>query len=202
MLLLRRASKRPTTVSHLTLQQQQQRHIHATSQSYMGIDKVAENKIAEWLHNRGDESIGSTKKGKEISSDRHRDLSRTLGVHNDYVHSKILADNNIKPESLERRLALDAAWEKLKGKIQLAYYQRKKNHDNTNTKITVDEFVLSKSTRDQFEDEIMKLDKLAKKVNDSIISDSMRFNGRSPVRHARRYSFEERVREAITCCTP
>ena len=68
MLLLRRASKRPTTVSHLTLQQQQQRHIHATSQSYMGIDKVAENKIAEWLHNRGDESIGSTKKGKEISS--------------------------------------------------------------------------------------------------------------------------------------
>ena len=97
---------------------------------------------------------------------------------------------------------MDAAWEKLKGKIQLAYYQRKKNHDNTNTKITVDEFVLSKSTRDQFEDEIMKLDKLAKKVNDSIISDSMRFNGRSPVRHARRYSFEERVREAITCCTP
>ena len=49
----------------------------------------------------------------------------------------------------------------------------------------------------QYEDEMKRLDNMAKKVNDSIISDSMRFNGRSPVKYARRFSFEERVREAI-----
>lgn len=172
--------------------QQQRRYIHASIKASVGIDKVAENKIAEWLHNRGDESI-SAQKGKKLPSDRHKDLSRTLGVHHDYVHSKILADNNIKPESVERRLALDAAWKKLKEEIHAEYHDM-----DSNTQTSVNDFVALQSTRDRFEEEMKRLDQMAKRVNDSIISDSMRFNGRSPVRHAKRFNFEERIREAIS----
>ena len=114
-------------------------------------------------------------------------------MHHDYVHSKILADNNIKPESVERQLALDDAWEKLREKIQQAYH----NTISENNCMSAEEFAVSQSTRDQFEEEMEQLNKMAKKVNDSIISDSLRFNGRSPVRHARKFNFEERVREAI-----
>lgn len=150
-----------------------------------GIDKVAENKIAEWLHNKGDDRL---KKKGELLPDRHQDLSRTLGVHHDYVHSKIMADNNIKPESLQRRIDMDAAWDKLKVEIQEAY---------CNCNMTIGEFVRDQTTIDMFKDEIKRLDKMAKSCNDAIISDSMRFNGRSPVRHARRFDFEERMREAV-----
>jgi len=187
-MLLRVLNRLPTTCR--TSLGQQQRHIHTTIPSYNAIDKVAENKIAEWLHSKGDESIGSSKKNKKLTYDRHKDASRTLGVYHDYVHSKILADNNIKPESVERRQALDSAWEKLKREIRLSYLSQ-----GNVAQVTPDEFV--QSTKDQYEDEMKRLDNMAKKVNDSIISDSMRFNGRSPVKYARRFSFEERVREAI-----
>lgn len=155
----------------------------------MGIDKVAENKIAEWLRSRGDEDAGSAGKGRRLPPDRHGELSRTLGVHRDYVHSKILADNNIRPESVERRLELDAAWEGLRGEMRRFYADGGYE--------SIDEFAASRATRDRFEGEVQRLDKMARKVNDAIISDSLRFNGRSPVRHARRFRFEERVREAI-----
>jgi len=167
--------------------------MHATSRVH-GIDKVAENKIREWLHNRVDADTDNAKtKGKRLNHDRHKDLSRTLGVYHEYIHSKILANNNIKPESLDRRLELDSAWAQLKAEIQQTYNQRSATEG-----ITLDEFVASQSTRFLFEDKIKLLDIKAKRVNDSIISDSLRFNGRSPVRHARRYNFEERVREAVT----
>jgi hypothetical protein len=153
--------------------------------SLSGIDKVAENKISEWLHNRGDESL---KKKGELLTDRHKQLSRSLGVHYDYVHSKILADNNIKPESIQRRIDLDTAWNDVKFEIQEVY---------KNGTLTVDEFVKARSTAETFGEEINRLDKMAKSLNDAIISDSMRFNGRSPVKHARRFTLEERIKEAI-----
>jgi hypothetical protein len=62
----------------------------------------------------------------------------------------------------------------------------------------IDDFIKSPDVRDKFEAAVKQLDLLAKKVNEAIISDSMRFNGRSPVQHARRFHFEERLREALT----
>lgn len=59
-------------------------------------------------------------------------------------------------------------------------------------------FVKAQSTVDTFGEEINRLDKMARSLNDAIISDSMRFNGRSPVRHARRFKLEERLKEAIS----
>jgi len=45
---------------------------------------------------------------------------------------------------------------------------------------------------------IKELNGMAKKVYESIISDSLRFNGKAPVQHARRFHFKERLEEAIT----
>lgn len=149
------------------------------------IDSIAENKIAEWLRNRGDE--GLTHKGK-LLSDRHSHAARTFGVGADYLHSKILADNNIKPDSVQRRIELDSEWTKLKAIIRETFEK---------SQLTVDEFVQDKKTKDQFGDEMDRLDRLAKSLNDAIISDSMRFNGRSPVKHARRFKFDDHLREAL-----
>ena len=157
---------------------------------YSGIDKVAENKINEWLRNRGDDDVTHGVGAKrQLPADRHGDLTRTLGVHLDYIHSKILADNKIKPESVERRIALDEDWTKLKEEIQRVY--------KNNAFRSIEEFLASQVVSDRFGEKIKKLDHMAKRCNDAIISDSMRFNGRSPVRHARRFRFDERIREAI-----
>jgi hypothetical protein len=43
----------------------------------------------------------------------HKAPAHSLGLKHDYVHSKILADNNIKPESFQRRIDLDAEWKKV-----------------------------------------------------------------------------------------
>jgi hypothetical protein len=150
-----------------------------------GIDKVAENKIAEWLQQQGDKDLPS---GKKLSNDYHKVLAASWGVGADYIHGKILADNNIKPESVQRRLDMDDAWTMLKERIRVQYQK---------SNLSPDEFVNSNAIREEFETEIIKLDKMVKRVNDAIIDDSMRFNGRSPVRHARRFRFEERIREAI-----
>ena len=149
---------------------------------------MAENKIAEWLHNKGDE--GLKKRGK-LTTDRHKYLSRSLGVHDDYIHSKILADNNVRPDSLQRRIELDCSWDKLKLQIREEY---------TKSRMTMDEFVKAQSTIEQFGEKIDTLDRMAKSLNHAIVSDSMRFNGRCPVRHARRFTFDERIKEAAQSC--
>lgn len=152
-----------------------------------GIDKIAENKIAEWLHNRGDESL---QHGKELSNDRHKTLAHSMGLGNDYVHSKILADNNIRPESVQRRMELDEAWKKLSERI-------KSHYQVLHGEMSKEEFVTSISIQDEYRTEILKLDKMAKRVNSAILDDSMRFNGRAPVAHAKRFHLEERLMEAI-----
>jgi hypothetical protein len=155
---------------------------------FSAIDKLAENKITQWLHNRGDKAVASSALGKKLPDDRHGAAARTLGVHHDYVHSKILADNNIKPESIERRLKLDKAWEELKEAIRVDYADRN---------CSLEDYLKSTETARKFGERICELDEMAKKCNNAIISDSMRFNGRSPVQHCRRFSFVERITEAI-----
>ncbi|KAL3795901.1 hypothetical protein HJC23_002172 [Cyclotella cryptica] len=152
------------------------------------IDKLAENKIAEWLRSGGDEALSSSSLGRRLPNDRHGSAAKTLGVHHDYVHSKILADNNIRPESVERRLQLDKAWEDLKQLIR-------RDYADSNCKLK--EYVASADTARKFGEAIEALDEMARKCNNAIISDSVRFNGRSPVRHCRRFSFAERITEAI-----
>ena len=161
------------------------RQVQQQRRTMSAIDSIAESKINEWLRNKGDE--GLKHKGK-LLSDRHAHASRTFGVGADYLHSKILADNNIKPESVQRRIELDSEWMKLKTVIQETFEK---------SQLTIDEFVRDEKTEDQFRDEMDRLDRLAKSLNDAIISDSMRFNGRSPVKHARRFKFEDRLREAL-----
>ena len=44
-------------------------------------------------------------KGKKLEgADRHQQVASALGIGDDFVHSKILSDNNFnKPQSIERR---------------------------------------------------------------------------------------------------
>jgi hypothetical protein len=157
-----------------------------------GIDKVAENKIAEWLHNRGDESLDH---GREIPKDRHKTLAHSMGLANDYVHSKILADNNIRPESVQRRMDLDKAWDELATSMRNRYADVRRSQ--TGACMSKEDFVASASIQEEYREALAKLDEMAKRVNAAILEDSMRFNGRSPVAHARRYRLEERLMEAI-----
>lgn len=152
------------------------------------IDRLAENKIAEWLRNSGDKFVSSSSLRRRLPHDRHGSAAKTLGVHHDYVHSKILADNNIKPESIERRLKMDKTWEDLKHLIR---------RDFADSNCKLEEYVALGDTARKFGESIEALDEMARKCNNAIISDSMRFNGRSPVRHCRRFSFVERITEAI-----
>lgn len=154
---------------------------------FSGIDVVIENKIKEWQAKGGEDTLP---KGKRLQGDKHRELANSWGVGADYTHSKILADNNIKPESIERRLKLDRQWNELKIRIQQAFQQQ-------NPQMSPGEFAKSALAKELFAQDIEGLDRQAKKVNDAIISDSMRFNGRSPVAHARRFRLEERVLEAL-----
>lgn len=150
---------------------------------------MAENQINEWLRNRGDQQIQN--KGKKLLSDRHNELATSLGLQNDYVHSKILADNNIKPESIERRIKLDKQWDQLKLQIRDSYLKERER-----ASLTVEQFV--HQNKSHFAPQIEDLDAQAKKVNQAGISDSLRFNGRSPVRHAKSFKLEERMLEALT----
>ena len=184
-------------------------YYHSSTSLTVGIDKVAENQIAEWLNSGGDKGI---KKGGKIKGDdmKHKGVAYGLGLKDDYIHSKILADNNIKPECIIRRIELDQEWTKVIKLIQESYSEQ-------SDKMSIEEYIKSSIPRKQFHDSFIKLDLLAKKCNDAIISDTLRFNGRAPVPHAKRFLnssntksenaasssnekniFEERIREALS----
>ena len=81
---------------------------------------MVENQIAQWLQNGGEDNLQN--KGQQIPVDRHRHVANSLGLSNDYIHSKILKDNNIKPESIQRRIDMDESWNELQHVIQQDYY--------------------------------------------------------------------------------
>ena len=54
-----------------------------------------------------------------------------------------------------------------------------------------------KNGGEMWEGEIKKLDAMAKKANEAIISDSLKFSGMSPVKHSRPFILEERLYEAV-----
>ena len=158
------------------------------SRCFSAIDTLFENQINAWIRNGGDKDLQN--KGQPLTRDRHRHFANALGIGNEYIHSKILAANNIKPESIQRRLDMDKKWKELQGQIQQAYQKYSSNAPE-------EEFATSKLAQELFDAPIQELDRQAKRVNDAIISDSMLFNGRSPVPHARPFRLRERILEAL-----
>ena len=185
------SSIRSSSSRSLLLRHQRQRH-----QNY---GSIAENRINQWLKEKGDEGLSN--KGKPLNNDRHKTLANSLGVGHDYIHSKILADNNIRPLSVERRKQLDIKWGALQESIQARFRETTANNNDSipisqqQYPMRVNVFILNH--KKEFVEEMEELGRLAKKVNEAIISDSLRFNGRSPVRHARPFPLEERMREAL-----
>lgn len=82
-----------------------------------GPASVAEAKMERWLSQGGADNLS----GPAYKGDRHKDAAAALGKGDDWTHSKILADNNIRLASVERRLELDKEWQVVKGKIQHSY---------------------------------------------------------------------------------
>jgi hypothetical protein len=157
-----------------------------TTRFFFAIDKIAENQIAEWLRRKDDQQLPH---GKKLAQDPHKTPAKSLELRNDYVHSKILADNNIRPESVQRRIDLDAAWEVCAREIRENYVQ--------SGNCSVDEYVNSCTKNKELQVAMETSNRMAKRVNDAIIDDSIRFGGRSSVRHARSFLLDVRVREAI-----
>ena len=153
------------------------------------FSQIAENQIAAWLQQGGAKNLP---KGKKLQGDRHQQVASALGVGNDYTHSKILSDNNIKPESIERRLEMDRQWEDLQQAIRQDFDKQRSSF------ASISEYASSSHAKKLFAEAFAELDHKAKKVNDAIISDSLRFNGRSPVPHARRFRLEERIEETLS----
>jgi hypothetical protein len=118
----------------------------------------------------------------------HADAAKALGVGADATHSKILSNANIRPLSVERRLELDSLWKETRAEIRAQYVAE----DSP----PLSSFATSAANRDRWLERMNKLDKMAASVNEAIISDSLRFNGKSPVTHARPFVLEERLREA------
>jgi len=161
---------------------------------------MAENQMRAWLRKGGDDALQNKGKSLDTEYNRHKYAATSFGAGADYLQSKILADNNIKPPSIERRIELDECWEKLKIEIRKAYskeYSKESSSLSPPSAMEADEFCDNESTRELFGAKIEELNKRAKRVNDAIISDSMRFNGRSPVRHARPFHYRERITEAL-----
>jgi hypothetical protein len=151
------------------------------------VDKIAEDKILRWLKEGGESDLRRHR--GPLASDPHLHAARAGGVYDDYVHSKILADNKILPRSIELRQRLDKGWELLRVEIQ----RRWKSAGRPEIGVFLERNEMCQSLRDQMEE----LDLLARSVNSAIIDDSIRFGGRSPVRHAKRFFFEDRVAEAL-----
>lgn len=150
-----------------------------------GPEDIAEAKIARWLREGGADNL----RGDAYQPDRHKDAATALGKGLDYTHSKILADNNFLPQSVELRKDLDTQWEALKMEIRERF--------SAAGRPNLHEFLRSCEREYGFRQKIESLDELAKKVNESIISDSLRFNGMSPVQHAKPFIFETRIKEAL-----
>lgn len=149
-----------------------------------GVEDAAEAKIARWLKEGGADNL----KGKAYVPDRHKDAATALGKGMDYQHTKILADNNFLPQSVELRKELDTKWETLRQEIRESH--------SVVGRPSIQEFVHSPAC-EGYRQKIASLDAMAKKVNEAIISDSLRFNGLSPVKHAKRFEFKARVEEAL-----
>merc|ERR1712107_316381 len=105
----------------------------------------------------------------DTEANRHKYAATSFGVGADYLQSKILADNNIKPPSIERRIELDKRWEKLQVEIRKAYYKQSSSQSPPSA-MEADEFCDNESTRELFGAAIEELNRGAKRVNDAIIA--------------------------------
>ena len=190
---------------------------------------ISEDKIKAWLRQGGDQAIASDQHGKPLRGDRHAGLASSLGLKDDYVHGKILKDNNILPKSVECRRRLDRAWAAVQQRIRSAaaeFDDRPTNKTVAGTESAVTasakattsaaaaageearaaaaaEAFLRSAAVEAFRGDLERLDAMARETNDAILEDSLRFNGKSPVAHARRFSdWAGRIREALLQAPP
>lgn len=147
-----------------------------------GPESVAEAKVARWIKGGGADNLT----GPAYRADKHKDAALALGKGEDWTHAKILADNNIRPASVERRLELKKAWGGLKGKILHAY--------KAAGSPPFEEWLRMKNGGEIWEVEILRLNSMSKKCNEAIVSDSLMFNGLSPVRHSLPFEYPDRLR--------
>lgn len=142
---------------------------------------VTENQIAAWLQKGGDKDLKKkNNKGKnppqdnkEKSKDGQQQqphhqyyLANALGVGNDFVHAKILADNNFKPRSIQLRLELDQKWDELQNVIRNDYYDNAAKEEEESS---VQEYAKSARAKALFAQAMAALDEKAKQLNHAII---------------------------------
>ena len=165
-----------TPLRRAALDAQESHAKHASKFGSSGIHRVAEDKIVHWEKENSLSDLANN--GKPLPRDFHQDAARALHLGDDHLHAKLLADNGLLPESVLQRQELDARWAALAKEIQRA------NEDG--------------SPMEAFRERIEELDGRATALNEAILSDTLRFKAKtSPVRHSRRFLFEERVKEAI-----
>mmetsp|Transcript_11366 Transcript_11366/g.22641 ORF Transcript_11366/g.22641 Transcript_11366/m.22641 type:complete len:191 (-) Transcript_11366:623-1195(-) len=144
---------------------------------------VAEAKMQRWLKDGGAENLT----GPAYKHDRHKDAATALGVGDTYRSIKILADNNIRPLSVERWMEVDKLWRELKMEIQQDWMERGRP--------PLGAYVLN--AENKFRARIDDLDRKAKATNSAAISDGLKFGGSSPVKHVAPFKLETRIREAL-----
>ena len=100
---------------------------------------------------------------------------------------KIMADNNIRPLSVERWMEVDKLWRDLKEEIQEDWM--------AGGRPPLGAYIIT--AENKFKGRIEALDKKAKATNSAAISDGLKFGGRSPVKHVSSFEFVKRIRETL-----
>ncbi|GMI13579.1 hypothetical protein TrLO_g1153 [Triparma laevis f. longispina] len=148
-----------------------------------GPVNVAEAKISRWLEQGGSENLT----GPGYKHDRFKDAAVALGKGDDYLHSKLLSDNSIKPLSVTSRKDYDTKLNTLKIEI-------KEYHINRGSPPLSDYILIIEN---KLTPKLSEINTLAKLTNDAIIADSLTFNGMSPVKHAKILNLVGLVRDSI-----
>ena len=142
---------------------------------------VAEAKMLRCLRDGGADNLT----GPAYKHDFHKDAANALGKGDAYQSMKILADNAIRPQSVERWMEVDKLWRELKQEIQ---------DDWLKTRSPLTTYLVS--CENKFKTRIAVLNKKGKLTNSAAISDGLRYGGKSPV-NVRPFNFEERIKEAL-----
>ena len=155
------------------------------------FSQLAENQIAAWLQQGGAKNLQNT--GKRLREDKDRRVADALGVGNDYVQFQ-----NFGRQQFQARICGAAHRD---GPTMGRSATRNSRNDYERHKLSfasVNKYATSAHATQQFGQAIAELDQKAKKVSEAIISDSLRFNGRAPVPHARRFRLDVRIEETLS----
>jgi hypothetical protein len=152
--------------------------VSTTTAWLSGPHKVAEDKISSWLTTNSFEALPGA--GQPLPKDHHGDAAKALGLGDDFVQSKILKDNGFVLRSVELRRTYDDVWSKFVDDVNM-----KANESSGNALLPL------------FDASIKEMNELARQVNENIVSDSLRYNGRCPVKNVHVLSSEMAIEKAL-----